>query len=744
MLVSNIDRKHIENKYHGENFDPFNRFAHHGYDFDESTGMSDEEIKKGVADLARSLDGEDHAIAKSKMFEYVLQNTRIDVNEHDYFVGIYTWGRLLWDHTILKWIYEAADKVADELGDRKRDDFSRTGYAWSSLDFDHNVPDWDAISSLGIVGLIDRIERSFERLSNSGEITQKQINYYNAMHRELCAVLALIKRLHAYSLTKDFEKAAYVRESLENLSLGAPKTTLDMLQLAYIFFMTAESTDLIQVRSLGHGLDDMLYPFYKRDIESGRFTKEEISSFIAYFMLQFHAIGSYWGHPFYLGGSDVDGATRVNEMSYVILDVYRELDIYNPKIQIKISSSTPRDFINKALDLIISGSTSIVFCNDDVIIKAIMNSGGTREEGVYADIKGCYEYAYRSGRSGISTNVINALKAVVLVFNNGVDPTTGVKVGIESGRAEDIDSFEKFKAAYYAQLDYLLSELQRSIGCFEKYSSEVSPAIMFSSTYKACTEKLCDMNDGGIPSVADNWVAGFASVVDSLMAVYELVFEKKITTMQELSTALQNNWQGYESLRLRALKCKHKYGNGDALADECAAQLHNHISDFVHSIRRERGRSIYFIHSARGFIELGWQTEATPDGRVAGEEMSKNVSPTAGMDKKGVTALINSVTKLDLSLADSGACLDCMLHPTTVKGEGGRDILLGLLETYIKKGGASIQFNIFNADMLREAQAHPEKYSGLQVRICGWNAIWNNMPHDEQEAYIRRAEAIAE
>ena len=744
MLISDIDRKHIEGKYHGADFDPFNRFVYHGYAYDESTGLSDEEIKAGVAALAESLEGEDHAVAKSKMFEYVLNNTRIDINEHDYFVGIYTWDRVLRDHTLIKWIYEAADKVALELGDRKRDEFSRAGYAWTSLDFDHNVPDWDAIASLGIVGLIDRIDESHRALGESGKITPKQENYYGAMRRELCAVRSLIKRLYEYSLTKDFPKARLIGESLKNLSEGAPKTTLDILQLTYIFFMVTESTDLIQVRSLGHGLDDMLYPFYKRDIESGRFTKEQIKSFIAYFFIQFHAIGNYWGQPFYLGGSTVEGDTRVNEMSYILLDVYRELEIYNPKIQIKVSPSTPRDFLDKALDMVISGRTSIVFCNDETIIKAIMNSGGTREQGVYADIKGCYEYAYRTGRSGISTNVINALKSVVLVFSNGVDPTTGLKIGIDTGDLSEMTSFEEFKAAYYAQLDHLLCELQRSIGTFEKYSAEISPAIMHSSTYSGCAEKLCDMNDGGIPSVADNWVAGFASVVDSLMAVYELVFEKQTVTLMELGEALRNDWEGYENLRLRALGCTHKFGRGDVLADECARELHEHISDFVHAIRRERGRSIYFIHSARGYIELGRQTEATPDGRRAGEEMSKNVSPVIGMDTKGVTALIRSATSLDLSLADSGACLDCMLHPTAVQGEGGRDILFSVLDTYMKRGGASIHFNIFDADMLREAQKHPEKYEGLQVRVCGWNTLWNNMSRNEQEAYIKRAEAIAQ
>lgn len=123
-------------------------------------------------------------------------------------------------------------------------------------------------------------------------------------------------------------------------------------------------------------------------------------------------------------------------------------------------------------------------------------------------------------------------------------------------------------------------------------------------------------------------------------------------------------------------------------------------------------------------------------------ETSKNASPTPGVDKNGVTALISSATTMDLSLSDSGACLDVMLHPSAVQGKDGLDVLYAVLYTYISKGGASIHFNIFNADILRDAQKHPEKYQNLQVRVCGWNVLWNNMNKHEQDAYIRRAENI--
>jgi pyruvate-formate lyase len=132
------------------------------------------------------------------------------------------------------------------------------------------------------------------------------------------------------------------------------------------------------------------------------------------------------------------------------------------------------------------------------------------------------------------------------------------------------------------------------------------------------------------------------------------------------------------------------------------------------------------------------------DGRKAGEETSKNASPQPGADREGVTALIHSATTINNQLANVGFCLDVMLHPTTIQGEGGLDVLYHVMRTYMDKGGQSIHFNVFDSTLLRDAQAHPEKYENLQVRVCGWNVLWNNMPKSEQDAYILRAENIAQ
>ncbi|MBO5052371.1 MAG: hypothetical protein J6D31_09255 [Clostridia bacterium] len=740
------DRKTIENKYHktDEAFDSMNRMAYHGYAYDAATGMADEEIKAGLASLAASMQGEGHPIIKARMVEYVLDHTRIDINEHDYFIGLYSWGRLIDPYTVDPWYRDIRESVAVELGNQYDTELEEAGLGWIRLDFDHAVPDWDSLAALGFPGLLARLERAYGRLQASGQISKRQQAFYTATCIEYKAVLRLIERLYRYAQTKQFAKAPFIAESLAHLLAGPPQTTLDMLQLIYLYFMISECIGHYQVRSLGYGLDGTLYPFFVRDLESGLFTREQLTAFLSYFLMQFSAMGNYWGQPFYLGGTGADGRTKVNELSHLILQIYDALGLYNPKIQIKVGKSTPRDFLDRVLTMIKGGLNSIVFCNEEVIIKALMHGGATYEEACEAVIKGCYEYAVKADSIPISYNMINALKPIVLVFHNGRDPRTGHLLGCETGDVISFADFAQFYNAYRAQLACVIDKTMVWVERLERHVHEVNPCLLYSGTVSRCVESLTDAMDGGVHNVTDMWFSGFGSAVDALMAVYELVFETGVTTLATLKEALDRNWEGYEQLRLRAQACRHKYGRGDSMADAYACALHRFFSSCFAGRKNCHGGNIeYELHSARAYLAMGDVTEATPDGRRAGEETSKNASPSNGADNAGVTALIRSATSLDLSLADSGACLDCMLHPSALQGEGGVDVLYGILRTYHDRGGASIHFNVFSVDMLRDAQAHPEKYQTLQVRVCGWNVLWNNLEKREQDAYIKRAEGIA-
>lgn len=742
LQTLNRDRATIERKYHDPDkpYDGFRRMAYHGYAYDEATGLNDDQIKAGLEEMAAQLKGQPHPVIKAKMFAYILDNTRIDVNECDYFVGIYSWNRLLSAYSVDVWEQEVNAAFPEESALTRKLEDSGAGLGW--LDYDHTIPDWDSLMALGFPGILKRAEEAFAKLEASGTVTAKQRAFFAGVQTEYRAVIRLLDRMYTYARSKNFEKAPAIAACLKQLRDGAPRNTYEAMQLIYLYFMLSESVDHYQVRSLGYGLDGTLYPFYRRDLENG-WTKEALGERIGYFLMQWASIDNYWGQPLYLGGTNLDGSTKVNDLSYLILDVYDQLGIYCPKIQIKVSKATPREFLLKALEMIRHGVSSIVFCNEDIITQCLMSRGCTYEEAVDSAISGCYEYKAKGKDIGISLQYFNVLKPVSWVMDNGFDSVNGEQMGLQTGAAETFTSFQQFYQAYLDQLGHLMCSYMWIFDSLESRVNEINPSLLFSATIPACMETMTDALDGGIENTTDSLICGLGSAVDALMAVRELVFEDKIVTLAELKKALDADWVGYETLRLRARNGRHRYGNGDDMADSYAAAIVRFVHDrLTGRINVRGGRTNVELHSARTFLSHGERTKATPDGRKAGEENSKNASPSPGADRNGITALIRSATRIDTVLCNGGFCLDAMLHPSAVQGEDGLAALHGVLMTYMNRGGASIHFNIFSADTLRDAQKNPEKYRNLQVRVCGWNVLWNRLDRKEQDAYILRAENI--
>ena len=733
------DRPLIERKYHdpAKEYDPFTRFAYHGYAFDEATGLSDEAMDAGLAALAESLKTESHPICKARLFAYVLDNTRIDVSAHDWFVGIWSWGRVLSRHSVLPWAKAVMQQYPEASA--LLDQYDTAGIAYGFLDFDHTVPDWDSLCALGFSGILNRVKAAYAAISQP---TEKQTAFFTGICIEYEAILRLLDRLCRHAEKQTFPKAPKIALCLRHLRDGAPTDAYEVMQLIYLYFMLSESVDHYQVRSLGHGLDSTLLPYWTADLESGRSTEEELRERLAYFLLQWSSIDNYWGQPFYLGGRNPDGSTKVSSLSSTILEVYDTLGLYNPKIQLKVSPGMPKDFLRQALEMIRHGSTSIVFCNDEAITRSLMARGATYEEAVDSVLSGCYEYKVKAKGIGISGTYYNALKPVSYVFSRGWDDRLGCQIGPDTGDVTAFADFETFYKAYLAQFAHTLNSYVDAMQTLEQGVGQVNPSLMFSATVSDCVNTMTDALDCGLENTTDVLISAIGTATDALMAVRELVFKRKITTLAELKAALDADWVGYEDLRAQALICP-KYGNGDPAADSYAAAILHFGYDQLAGRRNSHGGPcILELHSARAFLIHGEKTAATPDGRKSGEETSKNASPTPGADREGVTALIRSATTLDGDLCTNGSCLDVMLHPSAVEGEHGLHALEAVLETYMKQGGHSIHFNIFSSDNLRDAQEHPEQYQSLQVRICGWNALWNSIGRKEQDAYIQRAENI--
>ncbi len=740
------DKTFIEQKYHplDGTFQPYNRFSAAGYACDAGTGLTNTEIAEKITALMEETDGMPHSLVKAKGFALVLDHMRIEVNEHDYFVCMGGYARLL-QPLLSKWNREV---FSEPFGDEEmRNAYIRSGTASLWLDTDHFVPNWLYIMEKGIPGILETVRTYREKQEQKMPLTPEQTAFYESIITEYEAMLRLILRLRTYALAHPGKKANQIARCMEHLAAGAPQDTFDALQLMYIYFICSEAIEQFQARSLGNGLDRTLQRFYDRDLAEGRYTREEIKTYLAYFLFQYAAMGHPNGHPFYLGGTEPDGSTRFTDLTYDILEVYESLNLYTPKIQVKINTNTPPECIERVCEIIRSGKSSFVFCCQPGMIRSLMGTYGTTyEEALDCDISGCNEMHVRANEACMISALPNAAKAITYAVFNGMDHVTGRQVGLKTGEFTSFRCFDDFYEAFRKQLAYIVDNIIATSVCREALVGELNPSVLISGTIERSLETMQDAYSVGVkyPNSAI-LLCSFATAVDSLMAVKELVFDKKLVSAAELYTALEHNWEGYEDLQQTALRAQHKFGRGDAEADQYAAAVFQWFSLYTAGRKNSRG-GVYKvgIPSTLEYLSQGRLTEATPDGRKMGEELSKNTQPVNGMESAGVTGYLRSVKKLQPWLFSEAFVADVMLHPSAVSGNDGLRAMRGLIETYMKNDGISIQFNIFSYEQLRDAQKHPEKYQNLQVRVTGWNTLWNQMGPAEQEAYIIRAKGLEE
>ena len=279
---------------------------------------------------------------------------------------------------------------------------------------------------------------------------------------------------------------------------------------------------------------------------------------------------------------------------------------------------------------------------------------------------------------------------------------------------------------------------------FAPYLWRINPQPILSATFETAIANARDALNGGCKNPSCVVMCGYlANIADSMTAIKELCFDKKELSVSEFKEILENNWEGHEQLRQRVLNRLPHYGNNEEIPDRFAAEISSYVSEFT-----ETHNNIYGFpcgagfHVARMHYNHGKMTFATPDGRLAGQELSKNISASMGSNTKGPTAAILSATKLAAASFQSDACLDLGIHPSSVTGADGLEAMYALLMTFEARGGHALHINVFDGETLKKAQQEPEKYKDLQIRVCGWNVLWNNISKEEQDGFIRQAEAL--
>ena len=738
QYIKDSDYQYILNKYHDTTkpFEPLRRYNYRNDAlFSPDTGMHPDELPAGIVENDKKYAHLGRPVRKARGMEFVLQNTRIACGRHDIFPAINAIDRPLKKALSDPWRKEIFEGQIPQVEARRRQ-LEKDGIATIWPDFDHSVPVWDALLGLGLRGILERSQR----IRQSKPRTPEEEDFFEGIRISYEALLAFVERLRCQA---EVEGSTEMAESLARLYQGAPVSFYDALLLAYVYFMVSEHIDFLQVRSLSN-FDRLYYPFYKADLERG-VSEETLRTQLAYYFLQFTAIGNYWNQPVYLGGENADGSTVINPLSYVFLDVHDKMGIYNPKIQLKVAPSMPKAFLLKALDMIRRGHSSIVMVSDTLMRRALVRHGATEDQARLCDVRGCYEYCPQSDyQTGMK--YVNLLKPLEYALHAGCDGVTGVFSGVVSPPLSHYTDFETLLAEYKRQLLALLESVIQVADGFEGYLHVINPLSIISATFPTCLERAKDALGGGSLLGSSVLEPGFlADAADSLLMIKKYVYEKQMLTLEELVAMLDANFEGNEIWRLRLHSDREKFGNNKSRPDNLALEIADFITSHVCGRPNTPVRGGFWtcsFHVARQSYDQGKKTAASPNGRKLGEELSKNLSPSMGQNREGATAAILTTTKLDASAFMSSAPLDLGLLPSAVQGEDGLEAMYGLVKTFMQRGGHAMQINVFDADTLRDAQAHPEKYGDLQIRVCGWNVLWNNIRKEEQDGFIRQAEEL--
>lgn len=446
-----------------------------------------------------------------------------------------------------------------------------------------------------------------------------------------------------------------------------------------------------------------------------------------------------------LGGQKPDGSDDTTPVTYCMLQSYGRMHLPDPTVALRVHDNTPDEIWRLGIESSKLCGGIPQFQNDDIIIKALMDIGLSREDAYDYSIVGCVEPAGTGnewpacGLTG-SESIWNMVDVVLLTINGGVNPRTG-KTALPCKKLYEYESFEEFKAAFKDQMEYVLGWNMSYANMFEMVYSQYFPCIAASTMMDGCLESGKDVTEGGAKYNRLGMTAcGTANVADSLMAIKKLCFDDKIVSLRDMYDAVMNNWEGYEQLRQTIIHEVPHYGNDIEEVDELAAWALEIFADTMARTDAARGKFSGGTFTMTANVYMGAELGATPDGRKDGEPIADAISPRQGFDRNGPTAYLRSAAKLPHRKLSNGDQLNIRFTPTSVEGDRGAEKLKQLIKAYFKLGGMQVQFNVVNTQTLRKAQDNPDEYKDLIVRIAGFSTYFVTLNRQTQDDFISRTE----
>lgn len=638
----------------------------------------------------------------------------------------------------------------------------------------HIIPDWEKLLRIGVNGVIRQIEEHMAALDLADPNDYDRYIFYQSALIVNKAVVSYAQRLsrmaeeRAAATTDPTVKKHLLQLAEINRRVPAqPARTFHEGLQAITTVISA-----IQLESNGHGvcvgrLDQLLYPYYKQELEAGTLTQESAMELVCALYIKLNEQSKlrdiYDTKPFVgymtypnltIAGQDDAGRDGVNDLSYICVAATKKSRLIQPLLAVRVFNGTSHRFMQECAKCVGTGIGYPAFYNDEAIIPAMMAVGYSLDDARGYGIVGCVEPSIPgkcSGRYGAAFP--NPVKVLECTINGGTDPRTGL-TPLPCKRLSEMSSWEEFYNEFKAQELHYLKHHVIQDNCIDKVYEQYLQTPLLSSYVQDCIGRGKELKQGGgVYAFTGGQMCGTSCAINCLCALKQLVFTDKLLTPVQLEHALATNFEDSttsptgEEIRQLLLTRAPKFGNDDDVSNEIG-------SDFVgfwaknkmsfHNTLYGRGpiggRFVPSTATVAANVPMGEYVGATPDGRKAGTPLSEGISAFGGSDIEGPTALANSVAQLPNELMIGGQLLNIKFNPAAFTSEQGIQNFLALLKGYFDKKGFQMQINVVDKATLLEAQHTPENYRDLMVRVAGYSAYFVSIDKDLQNDIIRRTE----
>ena len=448
------------------------------------------------------------------------------------------------------------------------------------------------------------------------------------------------------------------------------------------------------------------------------------------------------GFNLIVGGQRVNGEDATNELSFMCLQAQADVQMPQPNFSVRLHKQTPDDFLIAVARVIQLGTGMPQLFNDEVVIPAYENRGVTHADAIDYAVVGCVELSIPGKTLGWSDAALfNLVRVLEITVYGGVEPETGKQIGPRTWRLEELRTFEDLEGAFAEQLRHFIALMVKGVNLIDSLHAQVCQTPFLSTVVQDCLELGKDVTAGGAHyNFSGPQGVLVANLADSLAAIRWMVYDRNEVTASELMCALERNFSQDEVLRQCLLNQAPKYGNDDDYVDLLGSRWARFYCEEVSRYSTPRGGTFHpGFYTVSAHVPLGHNVGATPDGRLAYTPLADGgLSPVAGRDLKGPTAVLRSVSKIDQTLASNGSLLNLKFLPSFFEQENALDWFTAFLRGLVDLNVCHAQFNVVSAETLRQAQQHPEQFRSLVVRVAGYSAYFTELDKEVQDEIIRR------